>query len=111
MTLRALVAYPGTRPRALPPTALAALPLAELLANLYVFRKREDMSEKAGKKQQKVSAKQRAERIKAAEERQARAKAAEERAAKTKKIFTVVVCVVLVLALGLPTMALAVLGG
>ena len=69
------------------------------------------MSEKAGKKQQKVSAKQRAERIKAAEERQARAKAAEERAAKTKKIFTVVVCVVLVLALGLPTMALAVLGG
>ncbi|MBQ3106870.1 MAG: CASC3 protein CASC3 [Eggerthellaceae bacterium] len=69
------------------------------------------MPEKSGKKHQKVSAKQRAERIKAAEERQARAKAAEERSAKTKKIFTVAVCVILVLALGIPTMALAVLGG
>lgn len=60
---------------------------------------------------QKVSAKQREARVQAAKEREERAavkKAAKER---TKKIVTVVVCVILVLALGLPTMALAVLGG
>ncbi len=59
---------------------------------------------------QKLSAKQRSERIRAAQEREARAKAQRERAERTKKIFTVVVCVVLVLALGIPTMAIAVLG-
>ncbi len=60
---------------------------------------------------QKLTAKQKADRIKAAEEREERARAAEERAAKTKKIFTIVVCVILVLALGIPTMALSLLGG
>ena len=59
---------------------------------------------------QKLTAKQRSERIRAAQEREARAKAQRERAERTKKIFTVVVCVVLVLALGIPTMAIAVLG-
>ena len=48
---------------------------------------------------QKLTAKQKAERIKAAQEREAREKARREAAARTKKIFTVVVCVILVLAL------------
>ena len=53
--------------------------------------------------------KQQAERIKQVEERERRAKEAAEAKARTKKIFTVVVCVILVLALGIPTMALTVL--
>ena len=53
--------------------------------------------------------KQQVERIKQAEERERRAKEAAEAKAGTKKIFTVVVCVILVLALGIPTMALTVL--
>ena len=57
---------------------------------------------------QKLTAKQKAERIKAAQEREAREKR-REAAARTKKIFTVVVCVILVLALGIPTIALSVL--
>ncbi len=59
---------------------------------------------------QKLSAKQREERIRAAQEREERAKAQRERSERTKKVFTVVVCVILVLALGIPTMAIAVLG-
>ena len=42
-------------------------------------------------------------------ERVRRAKEAAEARARTKKIFTVVVCIILVLALGIPTMALTVL--
>ncbi len=53
--------------------------------------------------------KQQAEHIKQAEERERRAKEAAEAKARTKKIFTVVVCIILVLALGIPTMALTVL--
>ena len=53
--------------------------------------------------------KQQAARIKQAEERERRAKEAAEAKARTKKIFTVVVCIILVLALGIPTMALTVL--
>ena len=53
--------------------------------------------------------KQQAERIKQDEERERRAKEAAEAKARTKKIFTVVVCIILVLALGIPTMALTVL--
>ena len=53
--------------------------------------------------------KQHAERIKQPQERERRAKEAAEAKARTKKIFTVVVCVILVLALGIPTMALTVL--
>ncbi len=58
---------------------------------------------------QNPTRKQQAERIKQAEERERRAKEAAEAKARTKKIFTVVVCVILVLALGIPTMALTVL--
>ena len=56
-----------------------------------------------------ITRKQQAERIRAAEERERHAKEAAEARARTKKIFTVVVCVILVLALGIPTMALTVL--
>lgn len=66
-------------------------------------------SNKQQGKQQKLTAKQRAERVRAAQEREARAKEQREKAERTKKIFTIVVCVILVLAAGLPTMALAVL--
>ena len=55
---------------------------------------------------QKMTQKQREARIKAAEERETRQKAAQARAARTKQIFTIIVCVVLVLALGLPTVGL-----
>lgn len=58
---------------------------------------------------QKLTAKQKSDRIKAAQEREAREKAAREAAEKSKKIFTVVICVILVLALGIPTVALSVL--
>ena len=64
---------------------------------------------KQGTKQQKLTAKQKSERIRMAQEREQRAKEQRERAERTKKIFTVAVCVILVLALGIPTMALAVL--
>ena len=67
------------------------------------------MAKKSGNMQQKLTAQQKSDRIKAAQEREARAKAQRERSAKMKKIFTVVVCVILVLALGIPTIALSVL--
>ena len=53
--------------------------------------------------------KQQAERVRRAELQERRAKEASEARARTKKIFTVVVCIILVLALGIPTMALTVL--
>lgn len=62
----------------------------------------------AGKKQ-KLTAQQRAERIEAARKREERARAQQERSKKLKKVFTVVICVILVLALGIPTIALSVL--
>ena len=68
------------------------------------------MAKKQQKSKQKMTAKQREERIKAAEERAKREEAARERKERSKRIFTVVVCVILVLALGVPTMAIAVLG-
>lgn len=58
---------------------------------------------------QKLTAKQKSERIKAAEEREKRAQLQREAAERSKKIFTVVICVILVLALGIPTVALSVL--
>lgn len=67
------------------------------------------MAKKTGSKQQKLTAQQKADRIKAAREREERAKAARERSQKMKKAFTVVICVILVLALGIPTIALSVL--
>ena len=60
---------------------------------------------------QKVSAKQREARIQAAKEREARAAAKQKAAEGRKRLFTIVVCVILVLALGIPTIALSVLGG
>lgn len=57
----------------------------------------------------KMTAKQKAEKIQAAQERERRAQAAQERKDRTKKIFTVVVCIILVLALCIPTMAIALL--
>ena len=60
---------------------------------------------------QKLTKKQREERIKAAEERAAREQAKKDARARGKQIFTIVVCVILVLALGIPTVGLALLGG
>lgn len=60
---------------------------------------------------QKVSAKQREARVLAAKQREEKAAARKAAKERTKKIVTVIVCVILVLALGIPTMALAVLGG
>ena len=59
---------------------------------------------------QKMTKKQREARVQAAEQREQRQKAAQERASRTKRIFTIAVCVVLVLALGLPTVGLAFCG-
>lgn len=56
---------------------------------------------------QKMTKKQREARAQAAQEREQRQKAAQERASRTKRIFTIAICVVLVLALGLPTVGLA----
>lgn len=68
------------------------------------------MSQKKNKTGAKnITRKQQADRIRAAEERERRAKEAAEAKARTKKIFTIVVCVILVLALCIPTMALTVL--
>ena len=60
---------------------------------------------------QKMTAKQRETREQAAIEREKRAEEKKKAAERTKKIFTVVVCVILVLALGIPTVGLALLGG
>ena len=59
---------------------------------------------------QKLTKQQREARIKAAEERQKREEEAKARKERTKQIFTIVVCVILVLALGIPTIGLAALG-
>ena len=60
---------------------------------------------------QKMTKKQREDRIRAAEERERRAEEAQKRKQRTKQIFTIVVCVILVLALGVQTVGLALLGG
>ena len=60
---------------------------------------------------QKLTAKQKSERIKAAQERERLEKERREAAERTKRVFTVVVCIILVLALGIPTVGLAFLGG
>lgn len=56
---------------------------------------------------QKLTAKQRSERVKAAQERERLEKERREAAERTKRIFTIVVGVILVLALGIPTVALS----
>ena len=60
---------------------------------------------------QKITAKQRDARMQAAIERERLAEVKKKAAERTKKIFTVAVCVILGLALALPTMAVALLGG
>lgn len=64
------------------------------------------MAEKSGHKKQKLTAKQKAARLEAAKQRELKEKQAAERKEKMKKVFTIAVCVILVLALGIPTMAL-----
>ena len=61
-------------------------------------------------KTKKLTAKQRAARVQAAKEREERTQAKKEKESRRKQIFTIVVCVILVLALGIPTMAIAVFG-
>ena len=62
-------------------------------------------------KKQKLTKKQREARVKAAEERVEREQAKQDARERGKRIFTIVVCVILVLALGIPTVGLALLGG
>jgi hypothetical protein len=61
--------------------------------------------------QRKLSKAQMEARQQAAIRREQEAKAAKDRSDRKKKIFTIVVCVILVLALGIPTVALSVLSG
>lgn len=60
---------------------------------------------------QKLSAKQREARLEAAQRREAAAKAQKEKKERAKRIGVIVVCVILVLALCIPTVALSFLGG
>lgn len=62
-------------------------------------------------KRQKLTAQQKSDRIKAAQQREECLKADRKRAEKTKKVMIIVVCIVLVIALSLPTMALLTMGG
>lgn len=62
-------------------------------------------------KKQKVSAKQRQARLEAAQRREEAAKAKKEHQDRMKRIGIVVVCVILVLALGVPTVALSFISG
>lgn len=66
---------------------------------------------KVNKGKQKVSAKQRQAREQALLEKKAQAEAKKACQDKLKRVFIVVVCVILALALTLPTMGLLVLGG
>ena len=59
---------------------------------------------------QKMTSKQKEARVQAAIEREKRAAEKKAAAERTKKIFTIAVCVILVLALGLPTIGLALFG-
>ena len=68
------------------------------------------MKKKQGNSKQKLTKAQREARIKAAEERAQREEEAKARKQRGRQIFTIVVCVILVLALGIPTIALSVLG-
>ena len=56
---------------------------------------------------QKLTAKQRNERIRAAENREKHEAQRREAAARSKRIFTIVICIILVLALGIPTVAMS----
>ena len=69
------------------------------------------MAKKQQKSKQKLTSAQKEARIKAAEDRAKCEQEAKARKERTKQIFTIVVCVILVLALGIPTIGLAALGG
>lgn len=58
----------------------------------------------------KTAAQRKSERIQAAVKREMYDKARRAASERTKKVFTIVVCIILVLALGIPTIALAFLG-
>lgn len=62
-------------------------------------------------KNKKLTAKQRKEKIEAAERRGQQEKLRREAADKTKKIFTVVICIILVVALAIPTVAIVAMMG
>ena len=66
---------------------------------------------KVNKGKQKVSAKQRQAREQSLLEKKAHEETKKARQDKLKRVFIVVVCVILALALTLPTMGLLVLGG
>ena len=63
------------------------------------------------KKNQKLTTKQKADRLQAAQEQERRAELAKEKAGRSRKVFTIIMGVILILALGLPTTALIVMGG
>lgn len=63
-------------------------------------------SKKNQNKQRNLTREQQTARVKAAQDRERRAREKAELAARTKKVFTVVICIILVLALGIPTVAL-----
>lgn len=60
---------------------------------------------------QKTTAKQRQAKVEAAERKALAEQQHKERAERRKKIFTIVVCIILVLALGIPTVAISVMAG
>ena len=66
-------------------------------------------NKQAQKQMRKLTREEKADRIKAAQEREKREKERRERGERLKKVFTIDVCELLVLALGIPTMALSVL--
>lgn len=69
------------------------------------------MSKKQQKSNQKLTPKQREARIAAAQERDRKDKEARERKEMLKRVGVIIVCVILALALGLPTIGLSLLGG
>jgi len=62
-------------------------------------------------KNQKASAKQRQAHIEAAQAHEQAARAAKEKQERVRKIGIIIVCAILVLALGVPTVALSFLSG
>ncbi len=62
----------------------------------------------AKKEMRNLTREEKAERARAKVEAQKREQARRDRESLMKKVFTVVVCVILILALGIPTMALTV---
>ncbi len=64
-------------------------------------------NKQANKQRRTLTREEKAARIQAAQERERREKERREHSARLKKVFTVVVCVILVLALGIPAVALS----